>query len=342
MAAFARGLDDQAHRADAEAMTFEHLAYEQVEAYVDGNLSDVDRELADGHLEACATCMDDVADLRRVRAELLSTQTPAAARAAQPIWMRVAQIAALVIAALAINMFVQQQRARSAVTTTASVPSAPGPTAPAAPPSLAPPLPSANTTPDPEHALIERTLAAGRIELPAKIRALTSAAGTLLGEVSASSELLPLTPTGTAVATRTPTFSWHPATGATSYGVAVFDERFAEVASVATVNGTAWTPTVALPRGVALSWQVTAHLPKGDVTAPAPPQPEARFLVLDDTTAEAMRSAQQRLAGEPLELGIVLANAGLIVEATRAFELAAKDPATAQQAARLLAGIKKR
>ncbi len=194
-----------------------------------------------------------------------------------------------------------------------------------------------------EQVLVDRVLAAGALEVPADIRALMSPVGTMLGPALSSSRLTPQSPIGTAVRSASPEFSWRPMDGATSYSVAVFDERFNEVAQSPRITTTSWTPSVALPRGVPLAWQLTAHASDRDVIAPTPPQPEARFLVVTDAAAAALAAQETRLAAEPLALGVVFANAGLVVDAERVLSRAAADssPDIAGRAKALLASVKK-
>src|SRR5262249_53038344 len=53
-----------------------HLAYQQMADYVDGAVSDVDRELVDSHLEFCRSCTQEVRDLEATRASI--AEPPAA------------------------------------------------------------------------------------------------------------------------------------------------------------------------------------------------------------------------------------------------------------------------
>lgn len=46
-----------------------HMTYGQMEAYVEGTLGDIDREIAEGHLLFCDRCVEEVRDLRAFRAE---------------------------------------------------------------------------------------------------------------------------------------------------------------------------------------------------------------------------------------------------------------------------------
>src|SRR5438093_1092471 len=48
----------------------EHLLYEQIEAYVDDKLNEVDREVIDTHLELCLQCKAEVEDLFAFKATL--------------------------------------------------------------------------------------------------------------------------------------------------------------------------------------------------------------------------------------------------------------------------------
>jgi hypothetical protein len=73
-----------------------------------------------------------------------------------------------------------------------------------------------------------------------------------------------------------------------------------------------------------------------------PPQPEARFRVADSATATELTRLQQRLIGKPLELGILLAERGFILDAIAALDRAAESPATAEQAKRLRAELASR
>ena len=50
----------------------DHLSYEQLAAYADHNLDDVEREIADVHLEVCAECTGDLNDLEAFRDAMTS------------------------------------------------------------------------------------------------------------------------------------------------------------------------------------------------------------------------------------------------------------------------------
>ncbi len=77
-------------RASDIAAKPEHLEYEQLEAYVDSALDEVDREIVESHLELCAECVADVRDLRAFRAMMSTYPTKEYAPAAPPtLWEKI-------------------------------------------------------------------------------------------------------------------------------------------------------------------------------------------------------------------------------------------------------------
>jgi hypothetical protein len=326
---------------------FEHPGYEQLEALVDGRLTGADREVVDAHVQACEICMQDVTDLSSVR-DAIRPPAIAPARTGTNMPSRLLQIAAAIIAVVGLAMFVRRQL----ISTPTDAPdlqvrSAAGPEGPALQksPSPTPGAPDLQVrgmalTAD-ERAIVDRVLSSGHLEMPASVRALTAPTGTLLGAAEVSTSLKPLSPIGTAVLSVTPTFAWRPIAGAVSYTVAVFDEQFQEVGRSPRITETSWTPATALPRGATLAWQVTAHFEGRDVLAPEPPQPEARFLVVDEATASTLAAEQTRLSDQPLVLGVLLAKAGAFDDAARELTRAAGRADTADRAKALLANLKR-
>jgi hypothetical protein len=309
----------------------EHPVYEQLEALVDGRLDAADREWLQGHLDACPICSEDVADLTGMRdAMRAAPERQTTARGWRPYLMAAASVAAALAVAVWFN------------TGPGPAPSGPSNTvATALPPaSSAPVTPASSLTPE-EQAIVAKTIEAGRVTLPARVAELAGSVGTLLGASNDVATLSPIGPAGTAALSTRPRFSWRPVTGATSYVITVYDEGFSEIARSPRLNTTAWTPANDLPSGRTLAWQITAELNTGTVTGPAPPQPEARFRVIDAKAREVIAAQMTRLANEPLALGILLANAGLIDEALPVLERAAADDATRQQAQALLKQLRR-
>jgi hypothetical protein len=326
-----------------------HPAHAELVALTDGQLSDVDREMVESHVMVCAQCADDVADLAAMRTAIAATAHTAAvtvpARVSSGAWkFAVAAVAAAAAIFLAVEWYGPEsmgdgsspaavQRSASTVTPTPESSAASATAAPL----------RERLSPE-EQSIVNAALASGRVDVPANIRALGGTMGTLLGTSappSLSASMLPLAPSGTAVTDGTPPLSWQPIPGALSYRVAIFDQQFNEVAASAPLTTNRWTPTDELPRATTLVWQVTARLADGsDVLAPAPPQPEARFTILDAAAVAATDALRERLKDQPLALGILLAKSGLIVDAATAFDRAAADPALAAQAATLRASLK--
>src|SRR5262245_30054010 len=48
----------------------EHLAYEQLEAYVENSVDEVDREIVESHLELCGRCKADLENLQSFKSEM--------------------------------------------------------------------------------------------------------------------------------------------------------------------------------------------------------------------------------------------------------------------------------
>ena len=176
-----------------------------------------------------------------------------------------------------------------------------------------------------EQGRVARALATGRMEMPANIAVLRGHTGTLLGAGDSAAAFAPTAPVGTAVIEARPQFTWTARAGATRYSITVFDERFREVAKSGSLKTTTWTPRQDLPRGRVLEWQVTAITRNETSISPAPPQPEARFVVLDAATVARLAKERTRLATEPIALGLVLAKSGLFAEADSVFQTALTD-----------------
>lgn len=132
----------------------------------------------------------------------------------------------------------------------------------------------------------------------------------------------PLAPLGAIIINDRPAFTWNAIPNA-RYRVEVFDPSFRSVASSGVLEDTRWTPSAPLPRGGTYLWQVTALTPSGSVTAPRPPSPEARFVVLDGAHAAALERLARSEARPSLALGVAYAEAGVLDAAAR--ELRAVD-----------------
>jgi len=176
-----------------------------------------------------------------------------------------------------------------------------------------------------EQGRVARALASGRMEMPANMTVLRGHTGPLPGPRDPTPALAPTGPVGTAVIEARPQFSWTERPGATRYSIAVFDERFREVAKSGPLKTTTWTPRQNLPRGRVLAWQVTAVSRDETIISPSPSQPKARFVVLEAAEVARLVKERARLATEPIALGLVLVKAGLFAEADSVFQTALTD-----------------
>ena len=308
---------------------FEHLGDETRDAYVDGTLSGVDREIAEAHLALCPLCAEDIQDLEAVRRDLT-----AATPARRPVrWTgRAVAVAGSLAAGLALAVWLGRPPAPDQV-------QAPPPAGAVAVQPQAPRPAPMEVLDAGERAAVDRVLGGGALAVPDEVQRLTGSAGVLLGRQAPASTFAPTAPRGSVLVTARPEFQWTAREGATAYSVAVYNDQFNEVMASPRITGTRWLPSSDLPRGASYQWQVTAHTASGDVTSPVPPQPEARFRVADSATAADITRLQQRLKDKPLDLGILLAERGFIADAIAALDRAAAVPATAEQANRLKAEL---
>ena len=289
----------------------EHPGHEVLEAYVEGRLSAEDAAAIDHIAARSSIVAEDIADLRSVRQALGESRRDDAAGTRVARWPRFA-IGAAIAASLIAAVWITNRTV----------------TAPVSQPALTQMTAA-------EAARVRRVIDEGRLELSPATQALMTREGILLGQTPAAAELRLLSPIGTAIRSSRPQFTWSDS-GADAYTVAIFDEAFAEVARSPRITTTSWTPDTELPRGAAYAWQVTAHRGSRSETEPKPPRPEARFRVIDADTLARVENMQARLANEPLALGILLAEAGLVADAREALTRAVQSPDSAVVAQRLL------
>ncbi len=300
----------------------DHPQHDQLVAFVDQQLDAADREWIDSHLVACAMCAEDVADLRGMQYEL--QHMPVAGRPGRR-WLAYGSIAAAITllawAGGLLRTSPVDQPTQTTVVADASPAAVPAPSLPSAP-SVEAAQPVLTTA---EQEMVSRALESGTLQWPVFHEVVRGRVGTLLGETRSTAPLTPGTPTATATTTARPRFAWSAGANVTSYEVAVFDEQFNEIARSGRLTTLQWTPARDLPRGQVLAWQITATTPSGTIVSPAPPQPEARFVVLSVEDAAQVAAVRERLATDPLALGLRLAEFGLYRDAEAALTRAASD-----------------
>jgi hypothetical protein len=278
-----------------------HLDDDQLAEYVDGRAAGA--AAIERHLAGCSDCARTVADLRELRRAIGGRRMPAVPLAA----------AAAVLIATGGTWWLWS-RAHP----------------PAAPPAVTAAAPGAGLegfTPA-ERAVIADALATGQLPAVRNLDRVRLDPGRLMGGPAAeTSPFGPASPVATAVDDDRPLLRWTPLAAARGYVATVVDDRLDVIAESPLLLTTEWRVTKGIPRGGVYTWQVRAVLGSGrSQTAPAPPQPEARFFVLDEKEAGEVASLRSRAAGSPLA-GILLAQYGLMDDAEAALlKGAGEDP----------------
>lgn len=277
----------------------EHLDYAEIVGCSEGN----GKPLQLNHIRQCADCQAEVQDLSRFRTELVETPRKPAEEPKKALVLRYRiplGIAAAVLAIAGATTFALRQPTRVGAP----------PQAAATPQQHADPaLPAA------ERQMLELALSTGFLERAPVLDKLIARPGALPSGLRPRPPIVLLAPVGTAVLTDRPVLRWTPTAEATSYAVAIFDEKLQKVAESPTLTVTDWRPDAPLPRGVVLNWQVTARTPKGAIHAPTPPTPEARFQVVPPEFVQRIETFRRDFPGNPLLLAVLFARAGALDDA---------------------------
>lgn len=305
-----------------------HINYQQLEAYVNGEMDQADREIVDSHVELCAMCGEELRDLQKLRLSLEARETAShfeqphlgeerpsepltihsaasdqeMPKSATPFWRSpgyLAGIASAIAIVLVVAWFVPARRHVAATQ---------GPAVSTSGQSASQTASSVGAGTQPE------------LQTPAQLAALIGKTGTLLGTSSQSAFAL-LAPVGTFVEDAQPTFRWQPLAGATSYRVTIFDAGLSKVAASPALSATEWRSSAALERGTVYLWQVSATRNGEQVVVPAPPVPEARFAVLDLSQANNLKQLKKDQPNAHFALGRAYAGSGVLDEAEREFRL---------------------
>ncbi len=337
----------------------EPLPDEQIEAYVDGTLDDVDREIVETRLADDVALRADVDVLRALRASLATEAGQAAAPASSHVvpfppthaaaktagrlpvrarrrWTLPVGLAAAALIAVAVWRAAQTRpdgspQARGGAASSSPVAAPPSNATSGAAPAPAPAvrigdrdrivgltadgrLFGADGVPPDVAARLVAMLRDRRLP-PSHLRAsVASGAGVLMTADRAVTAFRPQNPVATAVLTPRPMLYWTALPGARGYRVRIVDDRLQPIAESPTLTALAWRPRTPLPAGRVLSWQVEADTPEGLRTTPAPPLPEARFVVLPPEEAARAEAALRAMPSD-LAAVVIAAEAGLYQEA---------------------------
>jgi hypothetical protein len=340
-----------------------HLNFDWLEAYIKGELDEVDREIAESHLELCQQCTDDVLDLRAFAAEvatypdkeyaptplpalweklLAASGLPALAKKlsqpfqAFPLSLRIAgavAIGALVLLAAVRWLPALRKLSESPqiVKQTPLPPASPDATIPL-PKDDAPrrDIAGLDALVLADQQKVKAVLTDRNIEISTNLSDLRSPSSPRMG---GSQELITLeSPVGIVVTSTRPVFRWRGLSGATNYRVVIaYPRSFQIVAESGELSDTKWQPNQPLKRGQVYEWQVTSQ-GKG-ISQPM------KFKVLDGARADELDRVKKASHDNHLLLGILYADAGALGEAAREFNLVPKTDARFGIARKLLRDV---
>lgn len=273
------------------------------------------------HTRACDAC---AAAVESHLAPRIDAVLDAAARPARPSprWM---WGGAGLAAAAAVGTIVALSLLREAPQPTPTPPPAPGPR-------IAAPSPSGNPQWD---ALVRQALD-GTLPKPAVLDRLQQASGGLRSAAGDGERVKVLAPVNVVVLELRPQFGWTTAPG-TTYIVELYTPQLDRVAQSPPLTGASWTPPNALARGRDYIWQLQVRRGDRVTVVPDPPDPPARFHVLDSEAAREVAAAA--VTGRRFVLAVVEARHGLLAEAERDLDLAKGEvPETDRERLRKLMG----
>lgn len=298
-----------------------HVTENEVHLYADGALDVGRRAEIDEHLAHCAACAAEIRDLEQfARSDRTSGQ--------RPWWYAgLAAAAVLALAAVLFGTFRAAPPAHLAVLDDG--------------PATLTVDAQGNVSPSDglsaeERVRVRQAVAGGRLDLPAAVLMLGGLDTQRLRGPAAGTAFQVESPLGTAVLSDTPLMRWLPLGDQATYVVRLRDETSGTTVNSPSLHDTEWTPAAPLSRGHVYVWQVEGSAGGEERTAPQPPAPAARFVVLDSPTA----SRLARAPASHLLRGILYANAGVLDDAEREFAaLRSRNPrsALAQQLANQLA-----
>ncbi|HKQ79395.1 MAG TPA: zf-HC2 domain-containing protein [Blastocatellia bacterium] len=359
-----------------DAVLGTHPTFEQSAAFVDGLISGEERRMIEDHLASCAQCAPLVADLRVFRNEVAldldreyrpETMAAGASWLTRfkavlpaplsniPVWV---YAAAPVILLLAVAWWIvwrgtPNERSPQIVITSPTPAPSPLINRSSPTPVIAPvivkltdggssltldangAITGVDQWPSEYQRLAREALTAQRVEKSPLLAGLSRPGSSLMGGDDEGRRFAAIEPAGKVLLTDRPTFRWSRLSGATGYIVEVYGARFNLVSSSPLLTSVSWTATP-LARGQVYSWQVKAIKDGQDFKAPRPPAPEAKFRILDQSTANEIARARADYSSSHLLLGLLYARSGLIAEADQEFHALQKDNPDSVVARRLL------
>lgn len=188
---------------------------------------------------------------------------------------------------------------------------------------------------------IKNAIETGQVKTPRAVAELGKEAEVLMGPSTNGVAFALFNPVGKVIRTARPSFRWQAVEGATSYTVAVFDADYNEVARSPALTSPSWTMPEALERGRVYLWNVTATSDGREIKSPVAPAPEARFRVLEKEKLDEISRARKDYPDSHLLAGLLYAQAGLLDEAEREFQILARRNPKSAVAQRLLTAARR-
>jgi hypothetical protein len=284
---------------------FEHLSYEQMDAWVEDTLDQTERELVLSHIGLCAPCARQLKAYESyapvMAAPLPLKNAPAAIQLAQPITFgekiramfrmpQIAMIAAAVALIAVISPLMMDKSNKGSSDITAQF----------------------DSLPEAVRASAKEVINGDGAQRPASLNGLAPNTDSSLQY-----------PVSEVVEGRQPILRWKNFAG--SYTVSVFDTNGRRIARSAVINDTHWLVPVTLERGQEYRWQIQG----GSETR------TATFRVLNDADEDRLSQVRETHP-TPAALGAVEQQMGLLSLAQQQFEMLKKEQPNSLDAAKLL------
>jgi hypothetical protein len=322
-----------------------HLERDELGAYVEGRLEELDFECATLHLQECRSCMEKASaaferTLEHPRSKIRALSNPSsfwnrylpAFQATSLPRLRFAAVAVLLFAlALIAWTVLQPKHERSELAGAgATEPVSPSTSQQLTSPSQPTVGAGSNISkkgeerqPDkPEgrrkEGVLDRPLIARNLTMPSSIETLDRTPSIAIrGTPSFNRSFKVISPLATLVMSDRPTFRWTASSEAKSYTVSVFDAALNLIRTSDPLTETQWLIPEPLEVGMVYTWTVSAQKDGQDIVAPAPPA-RAEFKVIGRSELLELRHKMTRTASHAAR-GILYAEAGLIDEAEEEF-----------------------
>jgi hypothetical protein len=285
--------DPASHQDDLRAQlntSFGHLTDEDLQLFVQSQLTANAGAAALAHLKECSTCARHVDDLRSW-AEPARRAPSWPARRSLRVGLGSLALAATILLAILIPAAIRQARSAR-------------PTASAS-------LVGLETLAPSEQDRVRAALSTGAAMLPDFMSDITPPREVLMGAPARGETFGLIAPIGTGTVSARPRFEWQAFERAEDYMVTVYDEQSTVMARSPMITDTHWIPADPLPRGRTYVWQVVARRAAGTMTAPAAPAPPAKFHVIDASSAAVLERVEAERPQADLLLGILYMQAGI-------------------------------